>query len=241
MKTLLITLAAVLLLPTLTEAQWYNPADTESRFSVTPYAALQVPLGLTGSYALPASDGARTADFWEDHRVTVALGVEGEMHVDGPFSAVASLTHGSPSRVTFHTQTEDGPVQQRFTGPRTWVASAGVRYRLPDDAFGDVPFNPGGFLTIGPAVVREIYDGRLFGGGLRGNTRDHSRGLQLGAHGSVQLEDPRMSLHIGMEDVIAWNRSPWVGRVTEAVGGPVSMQRNHRHILLLRAGLQYRF
>jgi hypothetical protein len=129
-------------------------------------------------------------------------------------------------------------------GPSVWFAKLGISYRLPEPDPDDRRFHPAAYLTAGPALVRQQFDGGLFDDG----ETVQSWGANIGAKAVQALGTPNVALYLSVEDYITfWNTDAVQLRILERLRAiepgallAADLGYDRAHVLMLNLGLSLR-
>lgn len=233
----LFTAAVAATFSTAAAAQVPAEVPVTPRVRITPFVGATLPLHVSGSYVL-ADSGNAPRRFREVQSGSVVAGAEVEVPLHGRFSAVGALSTSGRGNVTTEIYSASDTTAYTFSGPRSFFARAGLRYRLPEPAVDNRRHRPSGSVTVAPAIVHQNYESGFFGE-LRGGTTDNLIGVSLGADAASRLGSGPLSLHIGLEDFVTWNAVPYGRRIAEFAGRTREVEVGIVNTLVIRAGLTY--
>ena len=208
------------------------------RFTLAPYVGGRIPFGTQQTFFGPDST---TGVFLDEERGGGSLaGLDAELRVHGPFSAVAGIAYSTAGDVVF-TVVELGDTAadaQRFTrtGSTFLLAKAGIAYRLPVASPDSRRFRSLGSIVAGPALVRETP--------ARQSAINHPA-LNLGYKALLPLGTPRVALHLAFEDYLTfWNTDEYERRAPSEVNQPgltAEWDSPRGNLFLFHSGLAIRF
>ena len=251
MKRFALTLAGLLTLPVLAEAQSrpvYSPEPhpqqlPHSRFSVTPFVGARIPYN-TGTFYVTGDNGHQLL-IEEEREGSPAVGLNADVHLRGPFAFTAGFAYsgGVQDIFTYGIPGDSVAEGQILTdAPEMWFVKAGFIARLPDPVRDDRRFHPSAFVTVAPAMV---FVGES---ALRESTRHLA--LNLGADATARIGRSGFALQLGLEDYITfWNADDFGERDAALFGAdprfegePVTVDYDYRtaNILMVRLGVSYR-
>lgn len=233
----LFTAAVAATFSTAAAAQVPAEVPVTPRVRITPFVGVGLPLHVSGSYVL-ADSGNAPRRFREVQSGSVVAGAEVEVPLRGRFSAVGALSTSGRGNVTTEIYSASDTTAYTFSGPRSFFARAGLRYRLPEPAVDNRRYRPSGYVTVAPAVVHQNYESGFFGP-FRSLTTDNSLGLSLGADASTRLGESPFSLHFGLEDFVALNSQPYTRRIAALATRPKELEVGIVNTLVIRAGVTY--
>ena len=251
MKRFALTLAGLLALPVLAEAQTapvYTPEPhpqqlPHSRFAITPFVATRIPFS-TGGYYLTGENGVQIL-VEEERQAAAAAGLNLDVLLRGPFAFTAGVafSDGPRNRLAYGAPSDSLPEDRKLVdAPSMWFAKAGITARIPDPIRDDRRFHPSGFVTVAPAMV--------FLGSTPGQEATQHFALNLGADATARIGQSNFAIQLGLEDYITfWNTDDFAahdaGRFAadpRFEGGAVFIDYNYDigSILLARLGVSYR-
>lgn len=251
MKRFALTLAGLLTLPVLAEAQTrpvYSPEPhpqqlPHSRFSVTPFVGARIPYN-TGTFYVTGANGHQLV-IDEEREGSPSIGLNADMLLRGPFALTAGFAYsgGVQDIFTFGVPGDSVAEGQILTdAPEMWFVKAGFTARLPDPIRDDRRFHPSAFVTVAPAMV---FMGES---ALRESSRHLA--LNLGADATARIGRSGWALQLGLEDYITfWNSDEFAERDAALFGTdprfedePVFVDYDYRtaNILMARLGVSYR-
>jgi hypothetical protein len=253
MRIRVLALAGALLLPAAAHAQtgtgYVNPNPNVlpfARFAVTPFVGIQVPYGASTLFLL-AEDGTQyQVESARGGGAAAGLMVEGQ--VLGPLSVVVAGTYaagdGDDTSIFLN---GDRRFLIRTDGPSMVFAKAGVSYRLPEPSPDVRRFHPLAAVTVAPAVVWTRPRGFSQWPEEVNRTNTHFA-LNLGLDAAQRLGSRGLALHFGFEDYITFWNTGGLRAADEIFLGDVVQQdvavvydRTYNHLMVLRAGLSFRF
>ncbi|HEX6036850.1 hypothetical protein [Longimicrobium sp.] len=252
-----LALAGVLALPAAASAQnnggFANqpPADLVpyTRFAITPWVGLRSPYGSGEYFAITESGTQYQLD--EDRGGGVAVGLNAEFRITGPLNLVAGATYSAADEdeITVTTGTTTTTTSTFLAdGPEMWFVKAGLQYRLPDPIPDNRRFHPAAYVTVAPALVVTDYPEiqGLDNDDVNGSSSHF--GLNLAVDAVSNVGSRGLALSFGLEDYITfWNQDDVRLRDEVLLGSlfeePVTINydSNSANILVLRAGLSWRF
>lgn len=257
MRLGVLALAGVLALPAAAAAQNNGgfasqpPADLVpyTRFAVTPWVGLRVPYG-TGDYFV-ITEGGDQYQLDEDRGGGAAVGLDAVYQIRGPLNLLAGVAYSAADEdeLTITTVgTTTTTTQFLGDGAEMWFFKAGVQYRLPDPIPDNRRFHPAAYLTVAPSLV--VMDFPEIEGLDNDDVNGSSThfGLNLGAEAVSNIGSRGLALSFALEDYLTfWNQDDLRVRDEALLGSlfeePVSVNydSNSANILVLRAGLSWRF
>lgn len=242
-------LALISVLCALPVAAQENPRLARSRISITPIVGYRI--GQTAEAQITISTSETpfpvTATIEEVRSGGPFLGGQLEVLLFGPLSLVGSVAYSRPDNVSVIGTATDVPGARPDTitaaAPDVLLAKAGLSIRLPDPTPDSRSFHPAAFLTIAPGLLRE--SGVL---GFPGTSPVNHFALAIGGEAVTKLGADWVALTLGVEDFITFwypdGRERAEERALAAQGFQdprVSFSYDPSHIILLRAGLSFRF
>lgn len=254
MRSSALALAGLLALPALATAQDGVGMPTEqnpqilprTRFAVTLFGGARVPY-TSGEYFVFTESGDQFR-VEEERGGGFSLGVEGEVALRGPFSAIASLTYTSSDQDIYSVIVPGDSVtslQFQSDGPTVWLAKAGLRARLPDPFRDARRHHPSAFVHVAPALVW-VRQGDVEGFPELGDDNLHFA-LNLGADAVTRIGRGPWALSVGLEDYITfWDTESFRDRdeviFSSIYEEPVQIEYDYgtSNILLIRVGVSYR-
>ena len=256
MRLGVLALAGVLALPAAAAAQTGGfaaqpPADLVpfTRFAVTPWIGLRVPYGY-GDYFV-FTEGGDQFRLEEDRGGGAAVGLNAEYRITGPLNLVAGVAYSAADEDELTISTVGTtPTSTTFLsdGAEMWFVKAGLQYRLPDPIPDNRRFHPAAYLTVAPSiVVMDFPDVEgLENDDVTGSSTHF--GLNLGVDAVTNLGSRGLALSFGLEDYLTfWDQDRIRVRDQAMLGSffeePVTIDydSNSANILVLRAGLSWRF
>lgn len=252
-----LALAGVLALPAAAVAQntggFANPPSAQlvpyTRFAITPYIGLRAPYG-SGEYFVTTESGDQYL-LDEDRGGGVAVGLNAEYRITGPLNLVAGVAYSAADEDEL-TVTTGGSTTATDVylsdGPEMWFVKAGLQYRLPDPIPDNRRFHPAAYITVAPSLV--VTDFAEIEGLDNDDVNGSSShfGLNLAVDAVSNIGSRGLALSFGLEDYITfWNQDDIRVRDEVLLGSlfqePVTINydSNSAHILVLRAGVSWRF
>jgi hypothetical protein len=257
MRLGVLALAGALALPAAAAAQNNGgfasqpPADLVpyTRFAITPWVGLRLPYG-TGDYFV-VTEGGDQYRLDEDRGGGAAVGLNAEYQLRGPLNLVAGVayTAANEDEVTVSTVgTSPTSTSYEIDGSEMWLIKAGLQYRLPDPIPDNRRFHPAAYITVAPSLVVTDFpeiEG-LDNDDVNGSSTHF--GLNLGVDAVTNIGSRGLALSFGLEDYITfWDQDRIRARDEVLLEGlfeePVTVDydSNAANILVLRAGLSWRF
>jgi len=247
MRPSVLALVGLLALSTAAAAQ--EPAPPEqlpvSRFAITPFLGVSIPYSTGTTFVFTEEFGSFA--FQDERGGSAAAGLELEARVAGPVSLLGSFVYSGSTEQRTTLVSEEGDVTSLLSDtPEMWMGRLAVSYRLPEPRPDNRRFHPAGMIFVGPALVRTNWADGDLGDDLDDITH---WGINFGVHAATRLgSSRRVALHLGLEDYLTfWNTDRLVARETVRFGRlfdedtVVDMDFNASNLLLVRAGLSFRF
>lgn len=257
MRLGVLALAGVLAIPAAAAAQDTGgfaaqpPADLVpyTRFAITPWVGLRVPYG-TGDYFV-FTEGGDQFQLDEDRGGGAAVGLNAEYRLTGPLNVVAGVAYSAADEDELTVTTVGSTTTTSAflsDGPEMWFVKAGLQYRLPDPIPDNRRFHPAAYVTVAPSlVVMDFPDIEGLDSDDVNGSSTHF-GLNLGVDAVTNLGSRGLALSFGLEDYLTfWDQDRIRVRDEALLGNlfeePVTVDydSNSANILVLRAGLSWRF
>lgn len=253
-----LALAGALALPAAAAAQNNGgfasqpPADLVpyTRFAITPWVGLRVPYG-TGDYFVITEAGDQF-QLDEDRGGGVAVGLDAQYQIRGPLNLVAGVAYTAADEDELTVTTLGGATSTTEVflsdGPEMLFIKAGLQYRLPDPVPDNRRFHPAAYLTVAPSlVVMDFPEIEGLDNEDVTGTSTHF-GLNLGAEAVTNIGSRGLALSFALEDYLTfWDQDRLRLRDEVLLGGlfddtvTVNYDSNSANILMVRAGLSWRF
>lgn len=250
-----LALAGLLALPAAAAAQNNGGFASEppvelvpyTRFAITPWVGFRVPYG-SGDFFVFTEDSAQF-QLDENRGGSAAIGVDAAFRVMGPLNVIAGLAYSGSDQNELTIIDQEGNSRLfQADGPEVWFIKAGVQYRLPDPIPDNRRFHPAAYLTVAPAMVFmdwPDYEG-FEGDAVIGSTRNFA--LNLGVDAVTNIGSRGLALSFSVEDYLTFLDEDRIRVRDEALLGDffeqpvvVSYNESTNNILVLRAGLSWRF
>lgn len=220
-------------------------------FTLTPYVGLRSPLlsDRTTTIVLPGAI-PRAFELQSERRGGGIAGAEAELRF-GAVGLVGAVAVSNPDQFLVTSQTSNGTIAQtRADGPSVYFARAGVSYRFtdPGDEEGMRRYRPAAYISVGPAVVRQDYDGGVLSLDDDDDTID-SWALAISLKGVQTLGTDRLAVHFGLDDFVTfWDQNDArqqrrLEQFLDVRPGTVldaNFDYDETHILLVHIGLSFR-
>jgi hypothetical protein len=249
-----LALAGLLALPAAAAAQNDGTFASEpspelvpyTRFAITPWIGFRVAYG-SGDYFAFTEDGTQF-QLDEDRGGGMALGLDAAYQVRGPLNVVAGFGYSGADQNDLTVIDEGGNVELfQSGGPEVWFLKAGLQYRLPDPIPDNRRFHPAAYVTVAPALVfMDWPEFEGFDDDVNGSTRNFA--LNVGFDAVTNLGSRGLALSFSVEDYFTFVDEDRVRVRDEALLGnlfeepvAISYNENTSNILLLKAGLSWRF
>jgi hypothetical protein len=247
MKLRVLTLAGLLALSSPAVGQ--DPGQLPmARFTITPFVGVRVPFTSSrqAEVIVAGEDEPFVFGFDEERGGGATAGIETALRLAGPFSLAGSFMYAGSDDILLVTQVEDALTQLEVDGPSVWFAKVGVSYRLPDPNPDTRRFHPAGYLTAGPALVRENYGDSPLG---FEEESVNSWAINVGARAVQALGSRNAAFFLGFDDYVTfWNTDDFerqrIERFLRLQPGTIlnaDFDYDRSHILMLQAGVSLRF
>ena len=206
------------------------------RFTLTPYLGGRIPFGTEQTYL---NRDSTTGLFFDEERGGGALvGIDAELRVRGPFSAVAGVAYSNAGDIVF-TVVELGEdfnfAERRIrTGSTYLLSKAGVAYRLPLPNPETRRFRSVASLVAGPALVRER---------PAGEAAINHPAVNLGFKALLPIGSSRIAFQMAFEDYVTfWNTREYERRERARIDEPgltVDFASPQGNLLMFHGGLTF--
>ncbi len=206
------------------------------RFTVTPYLGGRIPFGTEQTFL---NRDSTAGFFFDEERGGGALvGLDAEVRVRGPFSAVAGVAYSSAGGIVFTVVElgEDTSLAQRLrrTGSTYLLSKAGVAYRLPLPNPETRRFRSVASVVAAPALVRET---------PAGQSAINHPAVNLGFKALLPLGSSRVAFHMAFEDYVTfWNAREYERRERARIDEPeltVDFASPRGNLLMFHGGLTF--
>jgi hypothetical protein len=229
-----------------------DPRPVPNAFlTITPYVGLRSPLlsDRTTTIVLPGAI-PRMFELQSERRGGGIAGAEAELRF-GSVGLVGSLAVSNPDQFLVTSQTDQGTITQTHAdGPHVYFARAGISYRFadPGDEDGMRKYRPAAYIAIGPAVVRQDFDGGVLDLADEDNTVD-SWALAISLKGVQTLGTDRLAVHFGIDDYVTfWDEDDAqqqrrLERFLDLRPGTVldaNFDYDETHVIMVHLGLSFR-
>lgn len=220
-------------------------------FTLTPYVGLRSPLlsDRTTTIVLPGAI-PRAFELQSERRGGGIAGAEAELRF-GAVGLMGSLAVSNPDQFLVTTETPQGAITRtQAEGPSVYFARAGVSYRFadPGDEDGMRKYRPAAYIALGPAVVRQDFDGTALSVPGEDDTID-SWALAISLKGVQTLGTNRLAVHFGIDDYVTfWDQDDSrqqrrLERFLDLRPGTVldaNFDYDETHVILVHLGLSFR-
>jgi hypothetical protein len=230
---------------------WSAPSHVpEGRLSVTPFIGLRAPIAqdrrevvIVPGELIPLAVAVESRPAGGG-----VAGLEAELRLAGAVGVNAALAFSNPDNRILSAETPAGAFTQvSFRGPSLWFARAGLSIRLPEETPDTRSYRPAAYLTLGPAVVREVYGDAALALPDRDDRLD-SWALHMGVRAVMPIGMPGVFVLLAAENYATlWNphdaEGARVERAMQLQPGTLlnaSLGANRTHVLMVSLGLSFR-
>lgn len=206
------------------------------RFTVTPYLGGRIPFSTEQTFL---NRDSTAGFFFDEERGGGALtGLDAELRVRGPFSAVAGVAYSNAGDIVFTVVElgEDTSSAQRLvrTGSTYLLSKLGVAYRLPLPDPETRRFRSVASLVAAPALVRET---------PAGQSAINHPAVNLGFKALLPLGNSRIAFQMAFEDYVTfWNTREYERRERARIDEPgliVDFGSPRGNLLMFHGGLTF--
>ncbi len=248
-RVLAAAIAFICVIPAVANAQLMPLQDDPSwgpRLRVTPFIGYlpSVTRNDTWIHSSPGSDVAFTEVEYEVASGT-ALGVNGEVVLRGPWSALGTIMYGSRGESRF--DLIDSGQEFEINGSRYIFTRAGISLALREKDSDLMLRRLSASVFAAPFYMREIPRSELGFENLDVFNASNHFGVSLGAAGELPFARDRMSLQIAVEDYATWWNGGALKRLPDSFindqtpGASTRVETSVSHMWLMRAGVSYRW
>ena len=220
-----------------------NGASATPRVVITPFVGGRIPFGTQQTYFSP--DSSQAVFFDEERGGGALVGLNTEVRVREPFSAVAGVAYSTAGDIVFTAvelgadelgEDETDAVRLSRQGSTFLVAKAGVAYSLSLPDPDTRRFRSLGALVLAPALVRET---------PADQSAINHFAINLGYRALLPLRDPRFAFQLVFEDYITfWNTGEYERADRAVINEPgliVDFDSPRGNLFMLHAGLAFTF
>jgi hypothetical protein len=244
---LVAAIALICAVPSATNAQLMPLQDDPSwgpRLRITPFVGY-LP-SVTRHERWVHTDGSETTDLRVDYNLNsaTAIGLNGEVVMRGPWSALAGVMYASRGDSDFALSSGG---EFEINGSRFLFARAGASYALREKETELTMRRLSASVTVAPFYMREMPRSEGVENLEVFDPSNHF-GLSVGIAGELPFARDRMSLQLGVEDYATWWSSGALRRLpdsffSEGASATAStrVDSDVSNVWLIRAGLSYRW